>query len=65
MGVERRTQRDSAITSALALKQLFYVKGRESEKVESFCYLARIFAQDDNDVRALRSQIKKVRGIWA
>ncbi len=38
-GVERRTQRDSAITSALALRQLFYVKGEVLEKVESFRYL--------------------------
>jgi hypothetical protein len=61
-GVERRTQRDSAITSALALRQLFYVE--VLEKVESFRYLGRILAQDDDDVRAVRSQIKKAGGIW-
>jgi hypothetical protein len=38
-GVERRTQRDSAITSALVLRQLFYVEGEVLEKVESFRYL--------------------------
>ena len=64
-GVERRTQRDSAITSALALRQLFYVEGEVLEKVESFRYLGRILAQDDDDTRAVRSQIKKARGIWA
>ncbi len=35
------------------------------EKVDLFCYLGRIFAQDDNNVQAVRSQIKKARGIWA
>ena len=61
-GAERRTQRDSAITLALALWQLFYVEGEVLEKVESFRYLGRILAQDDEDVRAVRSQIKKARG---
>ena len=65
MGVEQRTQRDSAITSALALRQLFYVKGEVLEKVESFRYLGQILAQDNDDVRAVRNQIKKARGIWA
>jgi len=35
-GAERRTQRDSTITSALALRQLFFVEGEVLEKVESF-----------------------------
>jgi hypothetical protein len=64
-GVERRAQRDSAISSALALRQLFYVKGEVLKKVELFRYLGRILGQDDNDIRAVRSQIKKARGIWA
>jgi hypothetical protein len=64
-GVERRAQRDLAITSALALRQLFYVKGEVLEKVESFRYLGRILGQDDNDIRAVWSQIKLARGIWA
>jgi hypothetical protein len=64
-GVERRTQRDSAITSALALRQLFYVEREVLERVESFRYLGRILAQDDDDVRAVRSQIKKAQGIWS
>jgi hypothetical protein len=64
-GVEWRTQRDSAIMLALALRQLFYIKKEVLERVESFRYLGRILAQDDDDVRAVRSQIKKARGIWA
>ncbi len=30
-----------------------------------FRYLGQILAQDNNNVRAVRSQIKKARGIWA
>ncbi len=50
MGVERRTQRETAITAALALQQLFYVEGEVLEKVDSFRYLGRILTQDNEDV---------------
>ncbi len=62
-GLERQTQRDSAIKSALVLRQLFYVKGEVFEKVESFHYLGQILAQDNEDIRAVRSQIRKARVI--
>jgi hypothetical protein len=35
------------------------------EKVDSFRYLGRILMQDDQDVRAVRNQIKKARRTWA
>ena len=54
-------QRDSAIMLALALPQLFYAEGEVLERVESFRYLGRILAHDDEDVRAVRSQIRKAR----
>ncbi len=34
-------------------------------EVDLFQYLGRILAQDNDDVRAVRNQIKKARGIWA
>ena len=49
----------TSTTLALALRQLFYVEGEVLEKVELFRYLGRILGQDDNDIRAVRSQIKK------
>jgi hypothetical protein len=49
---------------AWALTKLFYIEGELSEKVDSFRYLGRILAQDNNSVWAVRSQIKKARGIW-
>ncbi len=65
LGVERQTQRDSAVLAALALRKLFHVEGEVLEKVDLFWYLGRILAQEDDDVRAVRQQIKKARGIWA
>jgi hypothetical protein len=65
LGTERQTQRDSAVLAALALRKLFHVEGEVLEKVDLFRYLGRILAQDADDVRAVRQQIKKARGIWA
>ncbi len=59
LGAERRTQWDSAVLAALALRKLFHVEREVLEKVDSFRYLGRILAQDDDDVRAVRQQIKK------
>ncbi len=65
LGAEQLTQQDSAITATLALHELFYVKGELLEKVNSFQYLGRILAQDNDDVQAVRNQIKKARETWA
>jgi hypothetical protein len=65
LGAEQWTQRDSAITMALAFHKLCHIEGELLEKVDSFRYLGRILVQDDDDVRAVRNQIKKARGIWA
>jgi hypothetical protein len=65
LGAEQRTQQDSTITAALALRKLFYVRGELLEKVDSFQYLRRILAQDNDDVRTVRNQVKKAMGIWA
>jgi hypothetical protein len=47
------------------LRKLFYVEGEVLERVETFRYLGRIMAQDGDDIQAVRSQIRKARGIWA
>jgi hypothetical protein len=65
LGTEQWTQRDSAVMAALALRKLFHVEGELLEKVDLFRYLGRILAQDNDDIRAVRQQIKKARGIWA
>jgi hypothetical protein len=65
LGAEQRTQQDSAISAALALCKLFHVEGEVLEKVDLFQYLGRVLAQDNDDIRPVRQQIKKARGIWA
>jgi hypothetical protein len=62
---EQRTQWDLAVTVALALHKLFHVDRELLEKVDLFRYLGWILAQNDDDVRAVRNQIKKAWGIWA
>ncbi len=57
LGAERRTQRDLAVSVALALRKLFHVEGEVLEKVDLFRYLGRILAQEDDDLWAVRQQI--------
>ncbi len=65
IGVKRLTQRKAAIDSAIALRCNFKVHEEVLEKVEVFTYLSRLLAQDDNDVQAIRLQIRQARGVWA
>ncbi len=65
MGVEWRQQREAAVTSALALRQQFLVHGVALERVEVFKYLGRLLAQDDDDIQAIRAQLRKARSTWA
>jgi hypothetical protein len=64
-GVERRKQREMAISSTLALRQQFTVHGDVLERVEVFKYLGRMLAQDDDDIQAVRAQLRKARAVWA
>jgi hypothetical protein len=65
VGVERCKQRETAISSALALRQQFTVHGDVLERVEVFKYLGWMMAQDDNDIQAIRVQLRKARATWA
>ena len=53
-----------AVQSALALYQQFTVHGDVLKRVEVFRYLGRLLSQDDNDIQALRSQLRKARRMW-
>ncbi len=61
VGVEHRKQRKTAISSALALPQQFTVHGDVLERVEVFKYLGWMMAQDDDDIQAIRAQLRKAR----
>jgi hypothetical protein len=65
VGVEWKKQREAAVTSALALQQQFSVHGDVLEQVEVFKYLGRLLAQDDDDIWAIRAQLRKARATWA
>ena len=65
IGVEQKQQREAAVTSALALRQQFLVHGDVLEQVEVFKYLGRLLAQDDDDIQAIRAQLRKARATWA
>ena len=62
VGVERHKQLEMVVSSALALHQQFMVNGDVLECVEVFKYLGRMMAQDDDDIQAIRVQLRKARG---
>jgi hypothetical protein len=59
VGVERKKQREAAVTSALALRKQFSVHGDVLERVEVFKYLGCLLAQDDDDTQAIRKSCGK------
>jgi hypothetical protein len=65
VGVERRGQREAAVTAALAFRQQFTIHGDVLERVEVYKYLGRMMAQDDDDTQAVCAQLRKARGTWA
>ncbi len=54
-----------AVAPALALRCQFLVHREAIEKVEVFKYLSRMMAQDNNDVQAMRHQLRKAQGTCA
>ena len=64
IGVERKQQREAAVTLVLALRQQFLVHRDVLEQVEVFKYLGRLLAQDDDNIQAIRAQLRKARATW-
>ncbi len=65
VGVKQTQQREAAVTLALALGQHFRVDGEVLERLEVFKYLGRLFAQDDDNIQAIRPLLRKARATWA
>jgi hypothetical protein len=65
VGVEQMQQREAAVTLALALGQQFRVDGEVLEWVEVFKYLGCLFAQDGDNIQAIRALLWKARTTWA
>ena len=52
------------MAGAQALGQTFIVYDAELKRVEQFKYLGRMLAMDDNNLSAMRRNLKKARGMW-
>ncbi len=65
VGVERCKQCKTAISSALALHQQFTVCRDVLECVKVYKYLGRMMAQDDDNIQAIRAQLRKACATWA
>jgi hypothetical protein len=53
------------ISSALALRHQFTVCRDVLEQVEIFKYLGQMSAQYDDDIQAVRAQLRKAHAVWA
>ena len=56
--------REAAADAARALNVVFTAYDVELERVEVFKYLGRLLAMDDNDVKAIRANLKKACKCW-
>ncbi len=61
VGTAHCHQRDMAVRSAHALRQQFTVHGDVLEHAEVFWYLGCLLLQDDDDIQAVRSQLRKAQ----
>jgi hypothetical protein len=61
--MDRQLQRESAVSSALALWRKFTINGSMLEHVEVFKNLGHLLLQDNNDAQAIWQQMQKARGV--
>ena len=63
--MERKLQREAAVSSALALRCQFTIHRKVLECVHVFKYLGCLLTQDNDNMQAIRQQLRKARGVWA
>ena len=61
---KRRKQYAAAAAGAQAMEQTFTAYATDLMRMDQFKYLDKILAIDDNDLPAMRRNLKKARGIW-
>jgi hypothetical protein len=64
-GWEQKCQHAAAVRSQQALEHGFTCNEEPLERVQVFKYLGRLIAGDDADTQAMRSNLRKARGVWA
>jgi hypothetical protein len=64
-GQAQKVQHAAAVDSVHALEQTFTAYGEVLERVEVFKYLGRLLSFDDNDIQAVRKNLRKARKCWA
>ena len=64
-GTIGKTQREATAASVRSLDVTFTAYGDELERVEVFKYLGRLMSMDDNDIQAVRSNMRKARKVFA
>ena len=65
IGVEGKLQREAAVSLALVLRRQFTIHRKVLECVHVFKYLGCLLAQDNDNMQAIRQQLRKARGVWA
>jgi hypothetical protein len=58
-------QHEAAEAARIPLTRTFMAYREDLERVETFKYLGRLLAYNDNDSRAMQSNLKKARKSWA
>jgi hypothetical protein len=53
-----------AVASVSALRQQFLVRGDVLGQVEVFKNLGRIMSQDDDNIQAIKAQMRKAHTTW-
>jgi hypothetical protein len=64
-GWERRMQHEATEAARIALARMFTAYSEDLERLETFKYLGRLLAYDNNDSQAMQSNFKKARKSWA
>ncbi len=63
-GMLRCEQRETVMDSRRTLENWFLINGDETEQAELFQYIGRLLSQEDNNMRVVQKNMKKVQKCW-